>query len=248
MHTAFPLTTVNATTTPYDRAGGASSAQQDERLLVEYAETGNREAFEKLVRLYEREIYGYLHHCLGDAQLAEDAFQATFLIVHLKCRQFEPGRRFRPWLYAIASNQAVDLMRRNRRHKALSLSFAVSDAGEDNGGQPLGNLLETQEIEPLESLILTEERDIARLALQSLPARVRQILVMLVYQGLRYREVSEALGIPLGTVKSRVNRALRDLRAALITVAKGQQPDLEWKPAIAVGCRTGVLDRHVANL
>ena len=91
--------------------------QYDEELLAVYAKTGSREAFEKLVLLYQREIYTYLYYFLRDAQLAEDACQATFLQLHLKCRQFEPGRRLRPWLYAIARNQAIDLGRRSRRRK-----------------------------------------------------------------------------------------------------------------------------------
>ena len=54
-------------------------------------------------------MYGYLRKYLKDAELAEDAFQATFLEVHLKCRQFDPSRRFRPWLYRIATTGAIDL-------------------------------------------------------------------------------------------------------------------------------------------
>jgi RNA polymerase sigma-70 factor, ECF subfamily len=96
--------------------------RRDEELMSEYVQTGSQPAFQELVRRFEREIYSYLRHYLGDAHLAEDAFQATFLQLHLKCHQFEPGRRLRPWLYTIAGNQATDLLRRNRRHKAMSLS------------------------------------------------------------------------------------------------------------------------------
>ena len=62
-------------------------------------------------------------------QWAEDASQATFLRLHLKCRQFEQGRGLRRWLHAIANDQAVDLLRRNRRHKVVSLSGRGPDAG-----------------------------------------------------------------------------------------------------------------------
>ena len=72
------------------------SAERDEQLLLEYTATGNQHAFAELVRLYERELYRYLYRRLNDAQLAEDAFQNTFLQLHRKCRQFQAGRRLRP--------------------------------------------------------------------------------------------------------------------------------------------------------
>ena len=79
----------------------------DEDLLREYTQKATREAFEELVHRYERPLYSYLHGILGDANLAEDAFQAAFLEVYLHCRQFDPARRFRPWVYRIA-NRAGD--------------------------------------------------------------------------------------------------------------------------------------------
>ncbi len=81
--------------------------------------------FEELVRRYEKELYGYLRHYLGNAEMAEDVFQQTFLQVHLKCDQFEPGRKVRPWLYTVATNQAIDYQRRNRRHRMSSLNRAA---------------------------------------------------------------------------------------------------------------------------
>ena len=92
-----------------------ASETSDEALLLRYRDTGDSEAFVELVHRYERELYSYLRRYLGDSAMAEDAFQRAFLQVHLKCEQFEEGRRFRPWLYAIATNQAIDLGRRNRR-------------------------------------------------------------------------------------------------------------------------------------
>jgi RNA polymerase sigma-70 factor (ECF subfamily) len=73
------------------------------------------------MRRYERELFTFLRRFLGSVQHAEDVFQGTFLSVHLRISQFESGKRFRPWLYAIASNKAIDFMRRNKRHQATSL-------------------------------------------------------------------------------------------------------------------------------
>ena len=92
----------------------------DEEIVSAYLESRNARDFERLVLRYERELFTFLRRFLSDVQQAEDVFQATFLSVHLRIDQFEPGRRFRPWLYAIASNKAIDYMRRNRRHQVAS--------------------------------------------------------------------------------------------------------------------------------
>ncbi|MEE2676060.1 MAG: sigma-70 family RNA polymerase sigma factor, partial [Planctomycetota bacterium] len=86
----------------------------DEQILSIYKKDGDRELFALLVRRYERELYSYLRRYMGNAEMAEDVFQSTFLQVHLKCEQFDEGRRFRPWLYTVATNQAIDAQRRNK--------------------------------------------------------------------------------------------------------------------------------------
>src|SRR5262245_20620765 len=114
----------------------------DEQLLIDYCQTGDRQLFSELVHRYERELYSYLRRYLGSAEMAEDAFQAAFLQIHLKRDQFEPGRKFRPWLYTIATNQAIDAQRRNRRHKMVSLDrVGLGGNGEEAG--KLANLVES---------------------------------------------------------------------------------------------------------
>ena len=112
----------------------------DEQLVARYRETGDRELFAQLVYRYERELYNYLRRYLNDAELAEDAFQATFLQVHLKCDQFDEGRKFRPWLYAVATNQAIDARRKVMRHRMVSLDQSGSSAEGDEVSR-LVNLL-----------------------------------------------------------------------------------------------------------
>src|SRR4029077_8855999 len=119
----------------------------DEELLARYCQGGDRHAFASLVHRYERELYSYLRRYLGDAAMAEDAFQATFLQVHLKCDQFEEGRKFRPWLYTIATNQAIDARRRAKRHRMVSLDRAtMGDDGDDTG--KMLDLLTSDELDP----------------------------------------------------------------------------------------------------
>src|SRR4051795_8788286 len=111
---------------------------------------GQAEAFGLLVRRYERELYGYLRRYLGDGYLAEDVFQNTFLQLYLKSGQYEPGRPVRPWLYTIATHQAIDALRRNNRHQAVSLHETRTDPGD---GEQVGlmELLESNGPAPIEA-------------------------------------------------------------------------------------------------
>ena len=96
----------------------------DEELLLEYRITGSSAMFEALVKRYERELYNYLRRFLNNQVLAEDAFQATFMQVHLKSHLFDSDRKVRPWLYTVATNQAIDIQRRNREASTEALQLA----------------------------------------------------------------------------------------------------------------------------
>lgn len=192
---------------------GAGSERTDEELLLAYRDQADRGAFELLVSRYERELYSYLRHYLGDAESAEDVFQQTFLQVHLKCDQFEAGRKVRPWLYTVATNQAIDFQRRNRRHSMLSLDRSAGTEAEEAGAMVA--LVESACPNPLEQSESIERCEEIRQAVEELPESVRQVVLLVYFQGLKYREAAEALGIPVGTVKSRLNAALGKIGEAL---------------------------------
>lgn len=195
----------------------ASSREQgsltDEELLVRFRDRGDRQAFTELVTRYERELFSYLKRYLGDAGMAEDAFQATFLQVHLKANQFEDGRAVRPWLYTIATNQAIDAQRRNKRHRNVSLDRAGRSEGDGELG-PLVELLVSREVDPESHLDLSQQRDWIQQAVKDLPDQYRMPLDLVYYQGLKYREAADILGIPVGTVKSRLHSAILKLNEA----------------------------------
>ena len=123
----------------------------DEDLLTRFRK-GEKEAFGVLLRRYERELYGYLHRYLGNSVLAEDVFQNTFLQVYLKSGQYEAGRPVRPWLYTIATHQAIDALRRNGRHQAVSLE-RVRDESSGQEVKGLIEMLQSSEPGPLEQLV-----------------------------------------------------------------------------------------------
>jgi RNA polymerase sigma-70 factor, ECF subfamily len=186
------------------------SACSDEDLLVRFCR-GETEAFGELVRRYERELYGYLRRYLGDATMAEDVFQNTFLQVYVKSGQYEAGRPVRPWLYTIATNQAIDALRRNGRHQLLSLDQQREELAEGE----LSSLVETLEGAgpgPLDAAQAQERRQKIRASVERLPEFLRQVLLLAYYQGLKYREIADILGIPVGTVKSRLHAALVKLQ------------------------------------
>lgn len=184
----------------------------DEGLLLEYRQTGSERVFSVLVRRYERELFNYLRRYLGSAAMAEDAFQGTFLQVHLKCESFEEGRRFRPWLYTVATNQAIDLQRRNKRHQHVSLDRRNRSDASDLG--VLMDLLVGDDREPSETFDLRERAEWIRGEVDELPDQLRSSVELVYFQGMKYREAADELGIPVGTVKSRLHSALGKLREA----------------------------------
>lgn len=190
-----------------------STERSDEQLIAAYRDDGDRRAFETLVHRYEQELYRYLHRFLGDGAMAEDAFQTTFLQVHLKCDKFDTKRRFRPWLYTVATNQAIDTQRRNKRHQAVSL-----DRGRRQDTQSdevsLVDLLVHDSEGPVSELEQSERRDWVREAVAALPEQLRSAVLLIYFQGLKYREAAEALSIPVGTVKSRLHTAIIKLNDA----------------------------------
>jgi RNA polymerase sigma-70 factor (ECF subfamily) len=188
------------------------SALSDEQLIASYRK-GRREAFSVLVRRYERELYGYLVRYLGDSSLAEDVFQNTFLQVYTKLGMYEAGRRVRPWLYTIATNQAIDALRRNGRHQALSLDHEYAE--ETDGDRPqLLTMLESRGPGPLDLVQGEERRRLVRAGVEQLPEFLKQVVILAYYQGLKYSDIADIMDIPVGTVKSRLHTALSRLHEA----------------------------------
>ena len=192
------------------------TACSDEDLLVRYAQGGTREAFEELVHRYEHELFSYLRNYMHSVHLAEDVFQTVFLQVHLKCREFDPQRQFRPWLYRIATHRAIDLLRKHRRWSSARLGLA--------GGTRIssGEALEVADVRspgPGQRLEAAENLEQLQLLAESLSARLRDVVVLVILRGLTYQKTADVLRIPLGTVKSRLHKAISRLRKSVVVAA-----------------------------
>ena len=190
-------------------------ARSDEELLLDYRDRGSRLAFEELVHRYEKELFGYLRNYLGDAEMADDVFQQTFLQIYLKLHdQFEPERKLRPWLYTVATNQAIDYQRRFGRHRMASLDRRVGSDEESESGSFM-DVFDNHLRGPVEETQQNEQAETIRRAVSSLPEQIRQVVVLIYFQGLKYREAAQVLGIPVGTVKSRLHGAIQTLSETL---------------------------------
>lgn len=184
----------------------------DEELLLEYRLTGSSRHFAVLVQRYERELYSYLRRFLNNQVLAEDAFQATFMQVHLKCHLFDQDRKVRPWLYTVATNQAIDIQRRNRRHRLVSLDRPNRMQHDELGS--LIDVLSGGDEEPGNGLEQTERKEWVRQAVATLPDQLRSAVKLVYFRGLKYREAADELDVPVGTVKSRLHSAVKRLGQA----------------------------------
>lgn len=184
----------------------------DEDLLLEYRLTKGEDLFAELVNRYEGELFGYLQRYISDATLAEDVFQATFLQLHLKCDAFERGRTVRPWLYKIATNLAIDALRRRRRHRRLRVEWKGHDADADGSGTLLETLSGSEPI-PAEQCERSEQRRWVKDAVDGLPEHLRRPILLVYFQGLKYREAAEVLSLPIGTLKSRMHAGLERLKS-----------------------------------
>lgn len=168
--------------------------------LVMRAQRGDRSAFSDLVCLHARGVANVIYRMCGDAQVAEDAAQETFIQAWLRLASYRPQASLRSWLYRIAVNAAIDLLRKERR----ILPGALED-------MPLKDPL------PGPELIVSQVERIAivQQAVLSLPDASRAVLVLREYEGMSYQEIADALDIPLGTVMSRLSHARKVLRGLL---------------------------------
>jgi RNA polymerase sigma-70 factor (ECF subfamily) len=176
----------------------------DESLLAEYLR-GDRSAFRLLISRYRDELLHFLTRFLGSRAAAEDVFQETFLQVHLSADRFDPGRRFKPWLFTIAANKARDHHRKYGKRRAVSLSTTISP---DEQGQRYVDLMEADLPSPEAPVVDAERSRLVKEVVDGMPAHLREILLLSYFQRLSYNQIADALEIPLGTVKSRLHTAV----------------------------------------
>jgi RNA polymerase sigma-70 factor (ECF subfamily) len=176
------------------------TVEVDDRDLITCAQQGDRDAFGEIVRRHHSGVVNVVYRMYGDAQLAEDAAQDAFIRVWQHLPSFKPDSSLRNWIYRIAINAALDVLRREPKTPMLDLeTFSMPDS---SAGP--------------ESVFLEKERAlIVQRAILSLSEATRSILTLREYGGLSYQEIAATLNIPLGTVMSRLNYARERLKEIL---------------------------------
>ncbi len=171
-------------------------------------------AFAEVFRRHQRRAFELAFRVLGDRALASDAVQEAFLAVYRKGARFEARSKFSSWLYRVVVNQCIDLRRREKRHRARSLSGALGTrSGEDEAVLP--EIAADGDTRPEPRAILGERAELVRHAITQLSPKLAEVVVLRYPQGRSYEEIGEILELPPGTVRSRLNRAHAALRKLL---------------------------------
>jgi RNA polymerase sigma-70 factor, ECF subfamily len=181
------------------------SPSLDDQSLVEACRAGRTDAFDVLVRRYQERLYPTILRLTGSPEDAEDVLQDAFVRAFEKLDQFHGESSFYTWVYRIAVNLALSGHRKRRTRTALRLGHRPPSA---RGAHAADESAESDPSAPLERA----ERDrIVADALNSLSPEHRAIVVLKEFDGHRYEEISAILGIPVGTVRSRLHRARSEL-------------------------------------
>ena len=173
---------------------------EDETALIEQAQHGDRNAFGELVSRYYPGVVRVVYRLCGDAGLAEDMAQEAFLRGWINLPSFRPQSSLRNWLYRIAVNATLDVLRRRPEETLEDEAVQMSP---DQAAGPETTLIEKERVALLQQ------------AMRSLPEAARSVLVLREYGGLSYQEIASVLDVPVGTVMSRLNYARNRLRELL---------------------------------
>jgi RNA polymerase sigma-70 factor, ECF subfamily len=185
-----------------------------EQGLVTQAQGGDCRAFGDLVRLHRVGVVNVVYRMCGDAALAEDAAQECFVRAWSHLYQFrstpDAEHAFRNWLYRIATNCALNLLRQEQRGPLLGVQGAELPLADPQPG-PEGRVEESERARVVQRAVL------------ALPEASRVVLILREYEALSYQEIAQVLGIPIGTVMSRLNYARCRLRERLASYL--EEPD-----------------------
>jgi RNA polymerase sigma-70 factor, ECF subfamily len=184
-------------------------AAADEAVLVADSRRGDRSAYDRLVAAYQDRIYQAAYRITGHREDAWDAAQEAFLRAFKALRTFRGEASFSTWMTRIAVNAALDVVRRRPAHPPVP-----ADAAAEGG-------------DPTDVVLRRDQQRRVQQAIAQLPLEHRTVVVLRDVQGLRYEEIARALGVPVGTVRSRLSRARESLRIALADLAPREAQESE---------------------
>jgi RNA polymerase sigma-70 factor (ECF subfamily) len=182
----------------------------DELALIQAAREGDLDSFNRLVLAYQDLIYNHAYRMIGEEETADDATQNTFISAYNHLKSFRGGS-FKAWLLRIVTNTCYDELRRRKRRPTVPLE-PMDDSGEEVES---AQWMEDQTDRPEEQVERKELQRAIQHCLDNLPDEFRATVIMVDIQGLDYYEAAQAIGKPIGTIKSRIARARFRLRDCL---------------------------------
>lgn len=182
-----------------------NSGLTDAELLNRFRQ-GEESAFRELVNRYKNSLYAFLRRFINQQDLVEDVFQDTFLQLFTSRDSFDAERPLRPWLFTIAANKAKDALRKMHRQNAVEMG-TIAESG-DVSLDEVVNLLTSYNSTPDNELGQEETARKVRDVIGSMPENLRAILILAYFEQFSYKQMSEILSIPIGTVKSRLHTAV----------------------------------------
>ena len=177
--------------------------------LIAATLAGDQHAFEKLVERYLKAVYNFVLRLSGSAIDTDDAVQNTFLNAWSGLSSFKPGGSAKQWLFAIARNAIMDMLRKRR-----DIPFSVFE--DDEGTNPIADAMTDVAPLPEEVLIRAEQHNTVQALLRELPLSQREILLLHSVEYMTFAEIGQVLGQSVNTVKSRHLRGIRLLRKLLV--------------------------------
>jgi len=180
----------------------------DENALIDAAQRGQMDAFNELILHYQSQVYNLAYHIMHDPAAADDATQEAFISAYRAIKRFRGGS-FRSWLLRIATNACYDELRRRKRRPSVSWDDFGELEEEANPHLVDGGL------KPEESVQQQELRDLLERSIARLPQHHQTAIILVDRLGLSYEETANVMGVRLGTVKSRLARARKQMQALL---------------------------------
>ena len=179
---------------------------RDELLMMQVV-NGDQAAIEPLVRRYASPLLTYIHRVIGDHHCGEELFQEVFVTVWVKRHTYQFPRPFKPWLYAIAINKCRAWLRKNRNvRRPQFMNESVTDGVA---------VAVAPDASPVQTLVGTEKASIVKSAVDGLAIKQREVVVLRVWNGLPYAEISQMLGRSESTVRVQMHQALAVMRHKL---------------------------------
>lgn len=199
--------------------------QPNDDVLIARFQAGDEKSFDALVHRYERKVRALCMHYLFDSQEVEDSAQEIFIKIYRGLNHFTPQAQFNTWLYRIAINHCLNVLRSKRRRQWLQ---PFSRFSKDR----LIHLFESKgaDDDPLQEIERNERIQKVRAAIAALPEEQRTAVILHRYEGLSYQQIAEVMGCSVAAVEARLHRAKQKLFRLLVADGKDHDSNQPSKP------------------